>query len=61
MKLIISARRRSVGSNEKYHPHRLRVIGWNLYVIAGLVMLAAAPSGGHPKGTLRLAVFEGSS
>jgi alpha-1,2-mannosyltransferase len=30
------------GPNEKYHLHGLQVIGWNLYVIAGLVMLAAA-------------------
>jgi alpha-1,2-mannosyltransferase len=30
------------GRNEKYHLHGLQVIGWNLYVIAGLVMLAAA-------------------
>jgi len=30
------------GPNEKYHLHGLQVIGWNLYVIAGLVMLSAA-------------------
>ena len=30
------------GPNEKYHLHGLHVIGWNLYVIVGLVMLAAA-------------------
>jgi alpha-1,2-mannosyltransferase len=30
------------GPNEKYHLHGLQVIGWNLYVIAGLVMLAVA-------------------
>ena len=30
------------GPNEKYHLRGLQVIGWNLYVIAGLVMLAAA-------------------
>jgi alpha-1,2-mannosyltransferase len=30
------------GDNQKYHLHGLQVIGWNLYVIAGLVMVAAA-------------------
>jgi alpha-1,2-mannosyltransferase len=30
------------GPDEKYHLHGLQVIGWNLYVIVGLVMLAAA-------------------
>jgi alpha-1,2-mannosyltransferase len=30
------------GPDQKYHLHGLQVIGWNLYVIAGLVMLAAA-------------------
>jgi hypothetical protein len=30
------------GPNEKYHLHGLQVIGWDLYVIAGLVMVAAA-------------------
>ncbi|HEV2244354.1 MAG TPA: hypothetical protein VGR98_25165 [Streptosporangiaceae bacterium] len=30
------------GPNQKYHLHGLQIIGWNLYVIAGLVMLAAA-------------------
>jgi alpha-1,2-mannosyltransferase len=30
------------GPDEKYHLHGFQVIGWNLYVIAGLVMLLAA-------------------
>ena len=36
------------GPNEKYHLHGLQVIGWNLYVIAGLVMLAAAVAAAAP-------------